>query len=394
VAGHTNLKLVENDGAGTRLRCDYTTGDGGVSHKMCAVKRLHEGTKSGYKSCDFKHLLSSRIYVPEWPSAWVEQYSGSHSARNQLYIWFTDNLFLKKGFMNESMVDRLDDQEPLTIAEALEIPQPRAVGSPLPRGNGNRVSVPPTYADLEDRMPMSHHGPVLAPSSSNFAYNGPMLAAPPAVAPVPEAVRRSIGVESQSAAPAVAPVLAAAVPAPQIPAPVVARSVPMHAPLVRPQAQKARSAESPSTLQRAAGLLRHAIPIVQKLLPLLDGNISTAVSNIMSPPAPPAPPAAPPIPARVDLTPLKENIAELQSLHKDLRVRIVEQNKSLKRVEDHLGLVREATDRNTLEQQELIDDLKAMRSKVNVVAAIVIGLLAISLLVNMVLYMHIQRVLP
>jgi hypothetical protein len=66
----------------------------------------------------------------------------------------------------------------------------------------------------------------------------------------------------------------------------------------------------------------------------------------------------------------------------------------LKRVEDQLEMVREATDRNTLEQQELLEDLKSTGKKVNLVAAIVIGLLAISLLVNIALYMHIQRVLP
>jgi hypothetical protein len=139
-------------------------------------------------------------------------------------------------------------------------------------------------------------------------------------------------------------------------------------------------------------MIRHAIPIVQKLLPLLDGNIATVVSNILypTPAAPPAPPAA----QRVDLVPLKEEIAELQAFHKELRERIAEQSNSLKHVEDRLELVREATDRNTLEQQELLEDLKSMGSKVNIVAAIAIGLLAISLLVNMALFMHIQRVLP
>ena len=304
--------------------------------------------------------------------------------------------------MNDSMVDRLDDQEPVTITEALEIPQPRAVGSPLPRGNGSRVSVPPTYADLEDRMPVSHPGPVLAPPPSNFSYNGPMLTAAAAV-PVPESVPLSISIAPEQAAPAAvrapiapAPSKAPSVAAAQLPAPEAAQKAPSTA-QERPRALQTRSAEPPpSTLQRAAGIIRQAIPIVQKLLPLLDGNIGTALNSFLSPPAPVAPPAAPEAPAapKLDLTPIKENIAELQTLHKDLRGQIVEQNNSLKRVEDHLELVREATDRNTLEQQELLEDLKAMGSKVNVVAAIAIGLLAISLLVNMALYLHIQRVLP
>lgn len=304
--------------------------------------------------------------------------------------------------MNDSMVDRLDDQEPVTITEALEIPQPRAVGAPLPRGNGSRVSVPPTYADLEDRMPVSHPGPVLAPPPSNFSYNGPILAAAAATS-IPEAVPLSINIAPEPVEPAparapiaAAPSQAAPVTAPQLPVPEPALKAPPVA-QERPRALQTRSAEPPpSTLQRAAGIIRQAIPIVQKLLPLLDGNVGTALNSFLSPAPPAAPPAAPeaPAPAKVDLTPLKENIAELQTLHKDLSVQIAEQNNSLKRVEDHLELVREATDRNTLEQQELLEDLKSMGSKVNVVAAVAIGLLAISLLVNMALYLHIQRVLP
>jgi hypothetical protein len=57
-------------------------------------------------------------------------------------------------------------------------------------------------------------------------------------------------------------------------------------------------------------------------------------------------------------------------------------------------MVREATDRNTLEQQELLEDLKSVSNKVNVVAVIALGLLGISILLNLVLYLHIQRVLP
>jgi hypothetical protein len=56
--------------------------------------------------------------------------------------------------------------------------------------------------------------------------------------------------------------------------------------------------------------------------------------------------------------------------------------------------VREATDRNTLEQQELLEDLKTVGNKVNVVAIIALGLLVVAVVLNLVLYLHIQRVLP
>jgi septal ring factor EnvC (AmiA/AmiB activator) len=129
--------------------------------------------------------------------------------------------------------------------------------------------------------------------------------------------------------------------------------------------------------------------VVQKLLPLLEGNIAATVANILAP-QPKTAPSPPPI----DLSPVQQSIAELQTQHRNLRDQVSEQNACLNRVQDHLEAVREATDRNTLEQQELLDDLKSMGRKVNLVAAIAIGLLAISLLVNLALFMHIQRVLP
>ena len=150
--------------------------------------------------------------------------------------------------------------------------------------------------------------------------------------------------------------------------------------------------EVPSGVQRAVSALRAALPFVQRILPLLDGNIGTAVSNILAPHhhAPPPPPPPPP----VNLAPLEDSLAELQAEQHELREQVVEQNSSLKRVEDQLEMVREATDRNTLEQQELMEDLKGVGSKVNVFALIALGLLAVSVIINVVLYLHILKVLP
>jgi chromosome segregation ATPase len=96
----------------------------------------------------------------------------------------------------------------------------------------------------------------------------------------------------------------------------------------------------------------------------------------------------------VNLEPLEDGLAELQTQHRDLRNQIVEQNTSLKRVEDQLEMVREATDRNTLEQQELLEDLKTVGTKVTTFAFFALALLAVSILVNVILYLHIRRVLP
>jgi hypothetical protein len=147
-----------------------------------------------------------------------------------------------------------------------------------------------------------------------------------------------------------------------------------------------------SGVQRAVSAFRTALPFVQRILPLLDGNLGTAVSNLLAPhhrlPAPPPPP--PP----VNLAPLEDGLADLKIQQRELRNQVVEQNTSLKRVEDQLEMVREATDRNTLEQQELLEDLKGVGNKLNLFAIIAMGLLAVSVLLNIILYLHILRVLP
>jgi hypothetical protein len=155
--------------------------------------------------------------------------------------------------------------------------------------------------------------------------------------------------------------------------------------------EAAFSADQPSSsLQRAVNALRLALPFVQRIMPLLEGNVANTVSKVLAQHPHPHTPLPPP----VNLVPIENGLAELQAEHRDLRDQVVEQNSSLKRVEDQLDMVREATDRNTLEQQELLEDLKSVGNKVNIVALVGLGLLAISILLNLILYLHIQRVLP
>lgn len=148
-------------------------------------------------------------------------------------------------------------------------------------------------------------------------------------------------------------------------------------------------AEASSAMQWIMGAVKQAVPFLQRLLPLVEGNIATATSNALAS-RPHTPPPAP----RIDLQPIEAGLAELQGQQRELRDQLLEHNTSLKRVEDHLDMVREATDRNTLEQQELIEDLKAMGNKVNLLALLLLALLVISVLLNLFLFLHIQRVLP
>ncbi|MGD0479762.1 MAG: hypothetical protein ABSA42_06295 [Terracidiphilus sp.] len=163
-----------------------------------------------------------------------------------------------------------------------------------------------------------------------------------------------------------------------------------------PQPGRARggapaASDEPSGLQRAVAAFRSALPFVQRLLPLLDGNIASTVSNLL---APQHRPQAPPPSAKLDLVPIEDGLADLRTQHERLRNQVLEQNNSLKRVEDQLEMVREATDRNTLEQQELLDALKAFGKKVKIVVILALLLVAVGFLMTLALFMHIQRVLP
>jgi hypothetical protein len=143
------------------------------------------------------------------------------------------------------------------------------------------------------------------------------------------------------------------------------------------------------SLQRVFSAVCSAFPFLQKVMQGNESTLANTVSNMLTP----HPPTSNPNSA-LDLAPIENNLAELRAHHRDLRNQIVEQSTTLKRVESQLDLVREATDRNTLEQQELIEDLKTVSGKVYTFSILVLLLLIGSVVLNIFLYLHISRVLP
>lgn len=167
----------------------------------------------------------------------------------------------------------------------------------------------------------------------------------------------------------------------------ILRPLPAAAP-VRAQAkptQRAPGGTQHPGFKRTMDLVRTVMPVVQKLLPLLDGNVAAVVSNVLAP----RPQASHP----VNLAPVEYALEKMQVEHKEMRSQLVEQNSSLKRVADQLEQVKEATDRNTLEQQELMGDLHRMRKKVMAYAWVGLGLLAVAIAANVILFLRIQRLL-
>jgi hypothetical protein len=145
-------------------------------------------------------------------------------------------------------------------------------------------------------------------------------------------------------------------------------------------------------LQRAVAAVRSAIPLVQRLLPLLDGNFATTVGALVAAqPIHHSPPALPPV--HVNLEPVERGLAEVRTSNRELRTQVQEQGANLKRVEDQLDRVREATDRNTLEQQELVEDLRSVGNRISTFAIIGLVLLLISLGLNIYFLAQLQHIL-
>jgi hypothetical protein len=101
------------------------------------------------------------------------------------------------------------------------------------------------------------------------------------------------------------------------------------------------------------------------------------------------------------LEPLEEGLAGVQRQHLKLREEVIMQSGSLKRVEDGLQMVREATDRsreaadrNAQDQQKVLDDLKAFSIKVKTVAMVGISLLVVGLVLESTMYFHLKSLLP
>ncbi len=186
---------------------------------------------------------------------------------------------------------------------------------------------------------------------------------------------------------------AATQPAPSAPPP--ARMETPRIEEVPPAARALAAQHADETAQELSGLLRtirafrSALPLVQRLLPLLDGNVVAAITNVLAP-RPQAAPAQKP----VDMAPMESSLAELKAQHQELRNRVQEQGTSMQRITDQMERVRELTDRNSDELEELVEELKAAGKKMNIVAFLAFALLAASIALNVVLYLQFHHLMP
>lgn len=168
-------------------------------------------------------------------------------------------------------------------------------------------------------------------------------------------------------------------------------------PAVNSSGSKALSRPA-SGFQRTASALRTVLPHLLRLLPLLDGNVGSAVSSLLAPPPPP-PPAEP-----VDLEPIEKELAALNAGNGRLQAQLLEQDQHLTGLQGRLETIEESATQAVLWQQELLEELKRVENRVEELSAAgkrarglsIIGLGAIGLLIalNVALLLHSLHILP
>jgi hypothetical protein len=278
----------------------------------------------------------------------------------------------------------LEPYEEIRTAEIRTAPYPQAPASASPASASPVSASQNAYSQQQFRAPVPVSTSASGPSSSAPSFSGPPSSSASFGSPAPPTVSAS-GHETLSPWETVPQPRREPSPAPQAPA--QQASLPAGAPAVPTPSDAPKSG-----LHRALDAIRSTLPLVQKLLPLIDSNFATAVGALMAPHVHSAPPPPPPV-VHIDMEPLERGLTEVRNGQRELRGQVQEQVTTLKRVEDQLERVREATDRNTLEQQELVEDLRSVGSRLGLFAVVGLVLLAISLVLNIYLIVQMQHIL-
>ena len=135
----------------------------------------------------------------------------------------------------------------------------------------------------------------------------------------------------------------------------------------------------PGKLERAVGLARTMLPIVGNLLPLLEGNVAGAAANLIANRQGP----------QVDLKPMEEAIAKLQSDQRALTFHTGEQKRAIRRIEDEFATLQEAVQKHAADQAELAEQLVKLAKRTSTFMRLVTILLVVSILFSALLVVRI-----
>ncbi|WP_446745419.1 hypothetical protein [Silvibacterium acidisoli] len=119
---------------------------------------------------------------------------------------------------------------------------------------------------------------------------------------------------------------------------------------------------------------KSVLPYVSRLLPLLDiglGHVQQQNSGVSQE--------------------MRQGVTSIQMAQRETRVTLQDQGVQLKRVEDQLTRMREASEKNAFEHAELVEDVKSLTSLVRVVGAGLAILLVVLILMVGALLTHVSH---
>jgi hypothetical protein len=159
--------------------------------------------------------------------------------------------------------------------------------------------------------------------------------------------------------------------------------------IARGTPQKAPHAENrvehrASGFQRTVGAIRTVLPLVQKVLPLLDGNVALAVANLLAPRL-----QGPPL----DLQPMETAVTRMRSELGSLREGIATHEGALKRIGEQLETVQDWLERDATGQKEIAEDLRRVQKRVTVLAVAGLIVLVASIAANVMVLVRMDRIL-
>ena len=138
----------------------------------------------------------------------------------------------------------------------------------------------------------------------------------------------------------------------------------------------------PSKFERAISVARTVLPIMGKMLPLLEGNFVSAASNLFANP-----------PHQVDLKPLEESISRLQADQRALAFHSTEHKRALQRLEDDFVVLQETVQKNAADQAELIEHVAKLAKRTSSFIRFVTILLVVFILFTALLCVRIAYII-
>jgi len=139
----------------------------------------------------------------------------------------------------------------------------------------------------------------------------------------------------------------------------------------------------PTPFERAMNMAKTVLPYVGKMLPLLEGNVVSAATNLLANRSV----------QEIDLKPLEDSIARLQTDQRALTFHTTENKRAIQRLEDDFAAVEEAVKKNAADQAELIEHVAKLAKRTSSFMRLVTILLVVSILFTILLCVRIAYII-